>query len=119
MRTLLLRLCLTGLAVLAAGCGAGWHQVELTPGTLPSRQQVQIFSDGRMTQMHGVRATADSITGIRFIQSTSCDSCRVSFARASVDSVRVGSPVAGFWKTTGLILGSLLGVMILFTIPAP
>ncbi len=101
------------------GCGAGWHRIPLAPQQLPARQQAQIFQAGHATRVHAVAITADSISAVPFVRSPACDSCRIRLATASVDSVRIGNPVAGFWKSVGLVLGSLLGVMILFTVPMP
>jgi hypothetical protein len=39
------------------------------------------------------------------MQATTCDSCRLALPRAAVDSVRLGDPVEGFWKTVALVLG--------------
>jgi hypothetical protein len=39
------------------------------------------------------------------MQPVACDSCRRALPHAAVDSVRLGNPVAGFWKTFGLVVG--------------
>ncbi len=93
----------------AAGCGAGWHQPTPIPvGALPPRQQVQVWQGGSALRWHGVRVSADSVSGISFLQPVTCDSCRTALPRASVDSIRLGSPVAGFWKSVGLISGTFV-----------
>lgn len=90
-------------------CGAGWRRVEpQPPASLPPRQQVEIWQGGKVVRLHAVTLTADSLSGVPYIQSPGCDSCRVSLARQSVDSIRSGNPTAGFWKTVGLSLGGLL-----------
>jgi hypothetical protein len=100
------------LVLLTAGCGAGWHQpAVLSPGPLPHRQQVQVWSGGQMRRWHAVRVTEDSISGVLFAQSPSCADCRGSLARSAVDSVRIGNPVAGFWKTIALTLGVSAALM--------
>src|SRR5437764_722073 len=87
-------------------CGAGWHQMpQPMPTSLPVRQQVQVWQAGRMLQWHAVLVTSDSVTGIPFHKPVDCDSCRVSIPRSSVDSLRLGNPTAGFWKTFALIVG--------------
>jgi hypothetical protein len=48
---------------------------------------------------------SDSIFGVPFLQALDCDTCRRALSLEHVDSVRVGSPEAGFWKTLGLIVG--------------
>jgi hypothetical protein len=95
---------LAALLVLEA-CGAGWHQPRhLAPEPLPPRQQVQVWREGKETRWHAVTLTDDSITGVPFLQPVSCDSCRRAFPRTAVDSIRLGNPVAGFWKTFGLVV---------------
>jgi len=87
-------------------CGAGWHQPEqLTPGPLPARQQVQVWSGGHARQWHAVWVGSDSVTGIPFQKPIDCGTCRLSMPRSQVDSLRLGNPTAGFWKTMGLVVG--------------
>jgi hypothetical protein len=93
----------------ATACNAGWHTVALAePTTLSSRQQAQIWVGRREVRVHGVAVTQDSISGIPIFQPLTCDSCRVAFPRTQVDSLRLGDPVGGFWKSTGLVLLGLL-----------
>ena len=95
-----------GLVLGATACGAGWHQpAHLTPGPWKQRQQVQVWRQGGVLRWHGVIVGADSISGVPFRQPVECDSCRLALPFAGVDSVRLGSPVAGFWKTLGLVVG--------------
>jgi hypothetical protein len=93
-----------GAAIGLAGCGAGWHRAELTPGPVPARQQVEVWRSGTVERWHGVVLTEDSVSGVPYLRSVSCASCRVTRPRAEVDSIRLGSPVAGFWKTVALII---------------
>lgn len=65
-----------------------------------------MWQGGRALQWHAVRLGSDSISGIPFIASPECDSCRVSVPRTAVDSVRLGSPTKGFWRGVGLGLGA-------------
>src|SRR5258708_22325130 len=100
---------LAATAFLACGCGAGWHQRARVPlGALPARKQVQVWQGGTALRWHAVRVGADSVSGIPFQRPVACDSCRIALPRASVDSLRLGSPVAGFWKTVGLIGGRVV-----------
>jgi hypothetical protein len=95
------------LTLVNSACGAGWHRPDPLPsGALPPRQQVQVWQGGRARQWHAVRLEADSISGIPFIASPDCDSCRVSVPRAAVDSLRLGSPVRGLWGNVALGLGA-------------
>jgi hypothetical protein len=97
------------------GCGAGWHRPQsVLPASLPPRQQVQVWRNGTALQWHAVRLTADSISGIPFLQPVQCDSCRTSLPRATVDSLRVGNPVAGFWKTVGLVTGFIFAGALIY-----
>ena len=103
------------LFALTLSCGAGWYQPAVVgPGTLPARQQVQVWQHQTVLRWHAVQVTADSITGIPFVQPIDCEGCRVAVPQASVDSLRVGNPVAGFWKSVGLGAAGLvaLGVII-------
>jgi len=64
-------------ALLATGCGAGWHQPGTAPtGALPPRQQVQVWQAGSALRWHAVRISGDSVSGIPFMKSIACDSCR-------------------------------------------
>jgi hypothetical protein len=98
-----------------AACGAGWRQVDLAAaGMLSPGQQVQVWHAREVLRLHGVTTSEDSVSGVPYLQPTDCDSCRVSLARESIDSVRTGNPTSGFWKSVGLTLGGLLlaGVVI-------
>jgi hypothetical protein len=93
-------------SLMTEGCGAGWHQPHGgAPGALPVRQQVQIWQNGRALRWHAVSVTPDFVTGIPFQKPVDCDSCRLSIARSRVDSLRLGNPTAGFWKTFALVIG--------------
>jgi hypothetical protein len=105
-------LLVLALAPVAIGCGAGWRQpATLSPGPMPSRQQVQVWSGDHARRWHAVAVTEDSISGVPFTESPTCPACRVAIARTAVDSVRLGNPVAGFWKTVGLVLGGSVVLM--------
>jgi hypothetical protein len=96
----------TASAILSAACGAGWHRpAQLEPGPLSPRQQVEVWSGGTVRRWHAVHVEPDSISGIPYLRTTDCDSCRTALPRTAVDSVRLGDPVAGFWKGVGLVLG--------------
>ena len=103
----------TTLAVLSASCGAGWHRPEqLEPGPLSPRQQVQVFAHQGLLRWHAVRIGADSISGIPYLRPVTCDSCRVALPRSSVDSLRLGDPVGGFWQTVGIVVAIPLAILI-------
>jgi hypothetical protein len=93
------------ILLLISACGAGWHRVPSPePGALTPRQQAQLWEGEKAHQMHAVIVGPDSISAIPFFRPIDCDSCRRTLARSSVDSVRLGSPVAGFWKSVGLVM---------------
>jgi hypothetical protein len=100
-----------GLGTLA--CGAGWHQpLSLAPGAWTPRQQVQVWTGGQAVRWHGVVIRTDSISGVPFLQRLDCDNCRRAVPLAEVDSVRVGHPTAGFWRSVGLTLGLTVAVVL-------
>jgi hypothetical protein len=102
---------LFGLLVATQACGANWHRPsELLPGPLNPRQQVQVWRHATPSRWHAVVVSPDTISGIPFLQPITCDSCRVALSRTEVDSLRFGNPVAGLWKSIGLVVGSLLAV---------
>jgi len=77
-------------ALLASACG-GWERLpDLSPDTLPPRQQVQLWSGGQVRVLHSVQIDGDSIRGVPFQLSPACDSCRVAIPLAAVDSLRAG-----------------------------
>ena len=66
---------------------------------------MQVWSERQALRWHAVVVLQDSISGVPFLAAAACDSCRRTLPLAVVDSVRVGRPVAGFWKTVGLVIG--------------
>jgi hypothetical protein len=110
-----LRSLLLGLLLATQSCGAGWHRAaQLVPGRLSPRQQVQVWRGGTMLRWHAVRVEPDSINGIPWLRPLDCDSCRRSLPRAGVDSVRLGNPIMGFWKTVGLVLAFPAAIVIAY-----
>jgi len=103
-----------GMAALSA-CGAGWHRPSnKESGDLAPRQQVQVWSHGQAVQWHAVQITADSVTGIPYFKPITCDSCRRTIPRSAVDSIKLGNPVAGFWKTVAIVVGAPFLLLIPF-----
>jgi hypothetical protein len=68
---------------------------------------VQVWQGGRAVVVHGVHVDSTSLAAIPYHQPLACDSCRMVLPRSSIDSVRVGSLMDGFWRTTALVLGTL------------
>jgi hypothetical protein len=67
--------------------------------------------DGQAERWHEVAVGRDSMWGVPFLQSPTCATCRRAVPLAAVDSVRVGKPVTGFWKTVGLFVGIPFAVL--------
>ena len=104
-------LSLLPLLLAIEACGAGWRRpVEIAPGPLRPRQQVQVWQRGEPRRWHAVVIGQDSISGVPFSRPIECDGCRAFLALTDVDSIRLGNPVAGFWKSVGLGLGGLLAL---------
>lgn len=89
-------------AFLVAACGGGWHRIEPDPVMISPRQQVQVWQGHHATVVHAVRLSHDSLSGIPHFRPPTCDSCRVTWARSTVDSVRAGSTERGFFRSVGL-----------------
>ena len=99
------------LAVLAflQGCGAGWHQpAEAGPTSFEPRQQIQIWRGTTVDRWHAVKVASDTISGIPYLDPLDCGSCRIALPQTAVDSIRLGNPVAGFWKSAGLVVGIMM-----------
>lgn len=93
--------CPAPLLLGLVGCSAGWQPILLpTTGDLPVYQQIQLWSGGQGIRLHAVRVTETNVSGVPFMEAGGCDSCRVTFPRAAVDSLRVGDPQGAFWATT-------------------
>ena len=102
------------LSLLVVGCGAGWQRTDVAPGTtLEARDQFLIHHGTAVDRWHAVKVSDDSVIGIPWLQPIDCDSCRVALPRASVDSIRSGHPVGGFWKGYAL---AVYGPVLLFAL---
>jgi hypothetical protein len=90
VRRLMMRWFCIALLLSAAGCSPpiGWRRRDLTP-TPSAHAEVLIWSRGVVVRWHAVVVTRDSITGIPFRRSASCDRCRRSLPRSAVDSIRL------------------------------
>ena len=67
-------------------------------------QQVQIWTKDTMVRWHAVVVTRDSISGIPYQLSTTCDSCRLTFPWTAVDSALTGHPGSRFLDVVGSIV---------------
>lgn len=75
------------------------------PGPLPARQELEIWSGGRAVTWHGLIITTDSITGVPLRLPPDCVTCRLTVARAAVDSVREVHTDKALFTTLGLVGG--------------
>lgn len=101
---LLVIIRVVALLLLTQGCSAGWRRVsELEP--FAPRQQVQVWHQGRALRWHALHVGPDSVSGIPYVRPITCASCRLAVPRGAVDSIRVGDPIDGFWKTVALVAG--------------
>ena len=89
--------------VLLQACGAGWHRTTVLTPESP-RQQVEVWQGNASLQWHAVRVTDSTVSGIPYLKPIECDSCRHTVPRSSVDSIRLGNPTLGFWKSVAVIL---------------
>lgn len=109
-------LCAASVPFLQA-CGAGWRRTDIVTPESP-RQQVEVWQGNAAQQWHAVRVTDSTVSGIHFLNSIECDSCRLTVPRASVDSIRLGNPTLGFWKSVGAVVLApmvlLLGVCLAY-----
>lgn len=84
-----IRLPLLLLALLPA-CSS--YQGTMSVGKLPTpidpRDRYEFWSHGTGHQLHAVQVVGDSIQGVPWWKDPACDSCRVTLARAEIDSVR-------------------------------
>lgn len=105
---------LVGIAACAGG-GAGSPE-EAEPASEWTRVMVWVGDD--VYDMHGVRMTADSISGVAFHDPPDCSACRMRFARADIDSIRVQeTPDSGDHGTPwSAIIASLTAVLLVATV---
>jgi hypothetical protein len=66
---------------------------------------VRVWQHDAVLRWHAVVIAPDSVSGIPWLQPIDCDSCRIAVPRATVDSLQVGNPSGGWWKTVGIALG--------------
>jgi hypothetical protein len=75
---------------------------------------VQVWRGGEKLELHGVTIDSTRVTGIPYWKPLDCDSCRVEVPSAEVDSLRVGSPTGGFWRSVAAgMIGAVVGLVVL------
>jgi hypothetical protein len=56
---------------------------------------------------------SDTLSAIPYFRPIECDSCRVRLPLREIDSLRLGDPVGGVWRTVFLVQGlALLFILI-------
>ena len=101
-----------GLIMLAltASCSAEWRTIMPEHvARYGQRDQMEVWQHGESMRWHAVVVDSTNVSGIPFYQPPDCDSCRITVARSSVDSIRVGHPMNGFWESI-LLIGTSLGI---------
>ena len=96
--------------LLLSACASyqGARPIEAVPQQPELRDRYELWSQGTGHQLHSLRLTPDSVSGVPWWNDPQCDSCRVAFARPAIDSVR--SPEFDKDRTTALAGGVLLPI---------
>jgi hypothetical protein len=103
--------------LILAGCSSYQHgrPLEAVPLPAPTRERFEVWSAGKAHQLHALRIENDSLVGVPWWNDPACDSCRVVFARAEVDSVRAREYDPD--KTlTSTITGGVIGYLVYPTV---
>ncbi len=82
------RWCVVALLGIAA-CSAGGAPAPEAAEPDTEWTRVMVWVGDGAYELHGVRTTADSVSGVPFNDPPDCAACRLRFARADVDSIRV------------------------------
>ena len=99
------------------GCSANWQPLAIPqPKPLPERTVVEFHVKDSVVQLHGVRFTQDSVSGISWLEHLSCDSCRVSYALKDISQTRTGEPGRTAWPLMTPVFAFLGLVILLATV---
>ena len=101
------------LVLLASGClsGGRWEQRRDQPRSMKPSDPVLIWSNGTVEKWHGVVITPDSVLGIPYGMSLTCDNCRRSIPRAQVDSLKYRTG-GGVGKTSLQVAGAVAAALL-------
>ena len=99
--------------VLTFGCAHVQRVPTSPPPTFATRDLVEVWRSDSALRLHAVRIRQDTLTGVSYLQPTSCDSCRVGVPMADVDSLRAGATGE---RTTLLVLGGVAALLAIFAI---
>ena len=114
------RLSLLACVLSATGCSHGYLSYWGRNGVdqpVPVRRDdpVWIWSSDGVEKWHAVVLTRDSVSGIPYQVSVTCESCRRSIPRTRVDSMRLGHKTSAgeAAKDTGEFVGILAAAIVL------
>ena len=78
----------SSLLISACSSFQAGRPLDALPLPVPPEKRVEVWVRGERYQLHAVTVDTDSVHGVRWWHDPNCDSCRVTLARSSVDSVR-------------------------------
>ena len=109
----MIRALALALATTLSAC-TFWHRNDARLAEpLAPRDRVQIWTGTTAHDVHSVVLQGDSLTAIPSWKPPDCDSCRLAFARADVDSVRAVQ-VSGEAVLIGGI--AVIGLLVLYLV---
>lgn len=77
------------MAALIGGCAIAPRRIENPPaGVVPEQQTIEIWQHGHRTLVRHLDVDGDSLRAVPVPKPADCDSCRVRYAVAGVDSLR-------------------------------
>jgi hypothetical protein len=96
------------LATVLPGCSA-WHRLdEGLAQPRAARDRVQLWIGTRAYEVRSVSVRGDSVSAVPSWQPPTCDSCRLHFALADVDSVRAQDTSGGTILIGGVAVVALI-----------
>ena len=122
VRVLVERCTLVALVFAALGCTPYWGRRPLDqPTPVKPDDPVLIWSHGAFNTWHAVIITQDSVSGIPYEMSLTCDSCRLSVPRSQVDSMQLAYlrhriDSKGVLQVTGVLALAILAEMVVCTL---
>lgn len=79
---------IAGAALLIVACAPGAQRLVLQPGApVTPEQRLALWQGPSADTLHGVQVGDSTVSGVPIAQPAFCDSCRVTFPLANVDSV--------------------------------
>jgi hypothetical protein len=111
------RTAAAGLLALLSACTTfqAGRPLDQIPSPVPAEKRLEVWSQGKRYPLNHVTLDADSVHGVRWWDHPECDSCRVSLARAAVDSVRISRYDGGDTGALALIVIPIVTLWYLFS----